>query len=82
MDKIRVFTFLSVSIQESICSILEKEYNTFSVLIIILITTPLMANSWLHLQLHKSLWPDKPGGVNEVLKRLGSGLRGKKRYLA
>ena len=64
MDKIGVFTFLSVSMQVYLQHSSKREYNTFSVLINCSLPRSLMANSWLHLQLHKSLWPDKLGGVN------------------
>lgn len=75
MDKIGMFIFLSVIMQVYLHHSSKREYNSFSVLINCSLPCSLMANSWLHLQLHKSLCPGKLG----VLKKMTQDLRGEKK---
>lgn len=77
-----MFIFLSVSMQIYLQHSRERECNSFSGLINCSLPCSLMANSWLHLQLDKSLCLDKLGGVKyKVPKKMHLGLKeGKEIY--
>ena len=73
-----MFIFLSVIMQVYLQHSSKREYNSFSVLINCSLPRSLMANLWLHLQLHKSLCPGKLG----VLTKMTRDLRGGKKKIS